>query len=262
MRSSLGRNRLRIVLRQSGPVVTVADVASSLDLPKDKAAQVLARWRAQGWMKRLRRGVYVSVPLQSVPNDSALSQPWVLVPVLFDPAYVGGWSAAEHWHLTEQVFRDTCVFTSRDVRRRRVRVEGTTFILRQTSRLFGLTSIWEGRVKIPISDPPRTVIDMISDPGAGGGMRHVEDCLASYLASADADPTQLLDYARQASNGAIFKRLGFLLERSRRATPQTMAACKAGMTRGNAALDPRLPKERLITRWRLWVPTSWAGAPR
>jgi predicted transcriptional regulator of viral defense system len=242
--------------------VTVEDVASSLELPKDKAAQVLARWCAQGWIKRLRRGVYAPVPLESAPTDSTLSRPWVLVPVLFDPAYVGGWSAAEHWHLTEQIFRDTCVFTSRDPRRRRVGVEGTTFVLRQTTRFFGLSSIWEGRVKIPISDPLRTVIDMINDPGAGGGMRHVEDCLANYLAMADADPTQLLDYARQASNGAIYKRLGFLLERSKHATTQIMDACKAGMTRGNAALDPRLPRERLITRWRLWVPASWAGAAR
>ena len=253
---------MQVVLRRSGPVVTVAGAASALNLPQTKAAQLLARWRAQGWLKRLLRGVYAPVPLESAPADSTLSQPWVLVPVLFDPAYVGGWSAAEHWHLTEQVFRDTCVFTSRDSRNRCVSVEGTTFVLRQTAHFFGLASLWVGRVKIPISDPGRTLIDMLGDPSAVGGMRHVENCLANYLASTQGDPTQLLDYAEKGDNGAVYKRLGFLLERSKSVTPQILAACRGRMTRGNAALDPSLPREKLITRWRLWVPASWAGERR
>jgi len=254
----LGRSRLQVVLRRSGPVVTVSDAADVLKLSSAKAAQLLARWHRQGWLKRLRRGIYAPVPLESTPADSTLSRPWILVPVLFDPAYVGGWSAAEHWHLTEQIFRDTCVFTARDLRRRRISVEGTTFVLKQTTHFFGLIALWEGKAKIPISDPSRTLIDMLADPSAGGGIRHVESCLKNYLASSEGNPRQLIEYALKRKNGAVYKRLGFLLERSNNIAPEILNACRGNMTMGNAALDPSLPRERMITRWRLWVPVSWA----
>ncbi len=249
------------VLRRSGQLVTVASAAAALDLPRDKTAQLLARWSEQGWLKRLRRGIYSPVPLESAAADSTLARPWVLVPALFDPAYVGGWSAAEHWHLTEQVFRDTCVFTARDSSSRRVTVEGNTFVLHKTSQFFGLAAVWEGRIKVAVSDPHRTLIDMLDNPRTGGGIRHVEACLTTYLASSDSDIRRLLDYANTKGTGAVFKRLGFLLERSGKAGSETLGICKERLTKGNAALDPALPREKLITRWRLWVPRGWGERP-
>jgi len=38
---------------------------------------------------------------------------------------------------------------------------------------------------------------------------------------------------------------------------ETLRACLSGLTKGNAKLDPALPAERLVSKWRLWVPESW-----
>ena len=56
----------------------------------------------------------------------------------------------------------------------------------------------------------------------------------------------------------VDSRLGFLLERL--ATEETAAIneCRSKLTTGNAKLDPALTADKLITKWRLWVPASWA----
>ena len=76
-------------------------VAKALSMEDKQAAKLLSRWSAQGWMRRIGRGLYVSVPLDLAGNEQVVADPWVLVPALFGPCYIGGWTAAHHWDLTE-----------------------------------------------------------------------------------------------------------------------------------------------------------------
>ena len=62
-----------------------------------------------------------------------------------------------------------------------------------------------------VSDPSRTIIDCLIDPVLGGGIAHIADMLIYYLKSEHKNMVLLYDYAKQA-NGAVFKRLGYLLE--------------------------------------------------
>jgi predicted transcriptional regulator of viral defense system len=66
-----------------------------------------------------------------------------------------------------------------------------------------------------------------------------------------------MGYADRLGNGAVFKRLGFVLERVAPAEKETIDACRGRLTKGNAKLDPSLPAKRLVTAWRLWVPENW-----
>jgi len=255
------RKRLAMVLRASRPLITIRSAAEALNLEPDKAAKTLARWAKQGRIKRLRRGIYAPVPLDSLSGETALSNPWVLVPRLFSPGYVGGWSAAEHWHLTEQIFRDVCVFTSRAFRHKREVVDGTPFSLQRTkpNRLFGLTTIWDGSARIPVSDPERTLIDMLDRPSVGGGIRHVDSCLREYLRLPNTDLKKLVRYGDRLGSGAVFKRLGYLIEHAGTGHQEVLKACRTRLTAGTVRIDPALPADRLVTRWRLWVPSAWSG---
>jgi predicted transcriptional regulator of viral defense system len=78
--------------------------------------------------------------------------------------------------------------------------------------LFGLKTLWRGSAKVAISDPARTLIDMISAPKTGGGIDHVAECLRTYLGDNRGDRDLLINYAEQLGNGAVFKRLGFLAD--------------------------------------------------
>ncbi len=258
-RTSSGRQRLSKVLRAAGDLLGVADVAKALDIPRVDASKILARWVRQGYMSRIRRGLFAPIPLESAAGVPNLSNPWVLVPELFDPCYVGGWSAAEYWDLTEQLFQTVCVLTAAPVRRQHQTIHGIGFRLSHIGReyLFGTRVVWEGKTKILVSDPHRTILDMLDDPAVGGGIRHVQHCLSAYLESGKSDIPRLIEYGDRLGNGAVFKRLGYLLDRTEGTDREILRACSVRRTAGNAKLDPSLPGPRLVTKWRLWVPTSW-----
>jgi len=111
---------------------------------------------------------------------------------------------------------------------------------------------------VSVSDPTRTVLDMLNDPKLGGGLRSTVDISLAYLHSDKKDMKLLLDYAARLDNGAVFKRLGFLLERLAAEETATIKECGSKLTTGNAKLDPALTADKLITKWRLWIPASWA----
>ena len=123
--------------------------------------------------------------------------------------------------------------------------------------MFGLKPIWRGQVKVSVSDPARTIVDMLADPALGGGIRSTADMLNAYLRSENKNIGRLTEYAGRLGNGAVFKRLGFLVERLAPNEQGTIAACLSKLTKGNAKLDPRLRADKLVTRWRLWTSASW-----
>ena len=60
--SADGRSDLGRALASGGRFLTPAGVASALDADTKTAAKKLARWAAQGWVRRVRRGLYIGVP--------------------------------------------------------------------------------------------------------------------------------------------------------------------------------------------------------
>jgi len=250
------RERLSAVLRGTKGTISVAEAAELLGMPRTVAAKFLSRWAKKGWLSRVRRGLYVSVPLESRTAEVSLDDAWVIADKLFAPCYIGGWSAAEYWDLTGQIFRTVVMMTTQRPRERRPNIKGTDFLVRTISEtaLFGLKPVWRGQVQVNVSDPARTMLDMLSDPQAGGGIRSTVDMLGNYLRSEKKDLSLLLDYAGRLGNGAVYKRLGFLLERIAPDNHEAITRCRERLTTGNAKLDTQLPADRLITRWRLWVP--------
>lgn len=248
------------VIRAAGDVVRVDDAARILDLSRPRAAKALAGWAKQGWLQRVGAGVYVPVGLELQGSEQSVSDAWLVVPVLFDPCYIGGRTAAEYWDLTEQLFRDIVVFTARAIRERHRETGGAVFTLRRVSEdlIFGTKSVWRGQTKVAVSDIHRTIVDMLSDPEVGGGIQHVSECLDRYLRKPEWSPAQLIACADRLGNGAVFKRLGFLAERHPLGA-EIAGACKSRLTQGYAKLDPALKCPRVVTRWKLRVPDEWTG---
>ena len=169
-----------------------------------------------------------------------------------------------HWGLTEQLFRSTLIITTRRPRARRVEARGSVFIVRTVdkSAMFGLKTIWRGKAKVDVSDPTRTVVDLLDKPELGGGIRTVIDILKSYFQSTYRDPKLLILYADQLGNKAVFKRLGYLATLDAPGEAALIADCRQRLSAGNAKLDPKLPAERLVTAWRLWIPAGFAEASK
>lgn len=257
---TLDRRRLTEILRGTKGTISVQEAAAILNLSAAFTAKLLARWARKGWLTRIKQGIYVPVQIESLTSDIALEEPWIIAAHLADPCYIGGWSAAEHWGLTEQIYRTVLVMTKRKLRDRRPVIQGTPFrfVTISESALFGTRSVWKGEVKIAVSDPSKTLVDMLNNPELGGGIRPAVDVLQNYLSSDAKDIDLLMEYCTRLGNGAVFKRLGFLLERVLPENTAAIQTCRENLTQGYADLDPHLPRKRLITRWRLWLPEGWA----
>lgn len=258
-----GRQRLATLVSGAGDVISVDDAVRLLHLDRSTAAKTLARWTEQGWLRRVRRGAYVPVTLDTLDSKHVLDDPWVLVPSLFSPGYVGGRTAAEYWDLTEQIFNDIVVFTAKPIRKKSQKHHGANFTVTHVAaeRLFGTKAVWRGQSKVLVSDLQRTVVDMLDDPSIGGGIQHVADCLAEYLRRKDRNDTQLLAYIEQLGNGAVYKRLGFLAEDNASAE-WLVEQCRSRLTKGNVKIDPSLDCPRMVTRWRLRIPDYWVQRGR
>ena len=255
-----GRRKLAAVIRAANDVIEIDDVVSTLTTNRLEASKLLSRWAGQGWLRRVGSGAYVPVPLDSLDSQHVLADPWVLVPALYAPAYIGGWTAGEYWDLTEQLFRSIVVVTARPVREKRQVRHGAHFTLHHIHerKIFGTRPVWRGRSKVFLSDVHRTVLDMLANPTLGGGIQHVSDCLNAYLQRPDRNDNTLIAYAERLGNGAVFKRLGFLADQHYD-TSHLADVCRARLTAGNAKLDTTLRCSRLISKWRLWVPPTWTS---
>jgi predicted transcriptional regulator of viral defense system len=253
------RQRLSRLLRAQATLITPEAAAHHLGLSRTQAAHELSRWARAGWLARVRRGAYAPIALQATSANTALEDAWVVAESLFAPCYIGGWSAAEHWGLTEQIFRSVCVITASRPRKRTQQLRGTEFSLHSTSpnNLFGTQSVWRNRVRVSVSDPARTILDMLSDPSLGGGIRSVADMLGEFFREHRRLAPKLIDYGVRLENGAAFKRLGFMLAYSHPGERELIEACRANLTTGYAKLDPKLASDTLVTAWHLWIPSSW-----
>ncbi len=258
----LSRSQLAAVLRKSTGTVSPAQAAEILALSRTEAAKLLARWAAQGWLQRVRNGIYIPVALESERADSAPEDSWVIAQAAFAPCYICGWSAAEHWGLTEQVFRTVLVSTTRRPRNRMPTMGGIGFRLRTVSEqaMFGLKLLWRGRARVNVSDPSRTILDLMADPSLGGGLQSSVDMLQSYLKSREyRDISLLMSYAQTMGVGATFKRLGFLLNRYAPEEAEAIAQCARSLTQGYTRLDPARPARTFVTAWHLSLPEGWAS---
>lgn len=261
--SAKSRTQLSRLLRDSPPVVTPGEAAGVLGMEPAVAARRLAAWSRAGWLARVRRGVYVPVPIESESTDIALDDPWAVATAMFERCYIGGWSAAEHWGLTEQLFQAICVMTTTRPRDRKPVLRKARFELHTVpaARFVGLTSVWRGGTRVQVSDPARTLVDMLADPAVGGGIRHVAEMLATLLREQPKEVPKLADYAAKLGIGAIYKRLGFLLQRDHPDQAALIDTCRENLSTGYAKLDPALSADRLVTAWRVWVPAGeWRKA--
>lgn len=243
----------RLHRRARGPF-TVEEAADLLGVSRPRARRLVRYLGARGWLDRIRRGLYVTVPLDSHRSGEHLEDPWLVADAVFDPCYIGGWSAAEHWDLTEQIFRDVLVVTARRPREREVTLQGTTYRVHTLGldRHFGLTSTWREGQRIQVSDPSRTVVDVLAHPGWGGGMRHIAGVVEEYLLGEHRNPECLVTYADRLGNRSVFKRLGYLIEALDLDEPDLLATCLDRRSAGITDLDPSADTDgKISTRWNL-----------
>jgi predicted transcriptional regulator of viral defense system len=251
--SAHGRSELTLLTGRGRRLLAVEDVATALGVDNATAAKRLAHWAAQGWMRRVRRGLYLAVPLEAENPRTWSEDPLVLADAVWAPCYFTGWTAANHWGLTEQLFRTTVLKTTGRVRHARESLLEHEYLLTHVAErnmTWGLTTVWRDGRKLTIADPARTIIDSLDDPRLVGGIRLGSEILVAYLS--DGDVAKLVEYGDRLGNRAVFKRLGYLVEASRLDNASLRDECMNRISAGISLLDPSAPaRGERISEWGL-----------
>ena len=255
-----GRTLIAKLSRASkGGIITVPEAARAMGVPARTAALKLAALVRRGWLTRARRGMYLVLPLEVAPGQRTVAEdPWVLAREAFSPCYIGGWSAAEHWHLTEQIFRSILIVTASHPRSKSVALLGHDFHLFRvpSSRVHGsgIALVWRGSERVPVSTLERTIVDGLRNPELCGGIRTLADMMREYGTRKDKRLEVLIAEAQKVASGAAWKRLGYLAEKLWPDASNVTNAALKHISAGNSRLDPAIVRRGTLTRrWRLWV---------
>ena len=254
--SKKNRALLDTLNRQVKSPFSISDISAILKVGNDKARFLAAYWTSRGWLSRIKKGLYTTVSLGDINPAERKEDPWIVASNVFQPCYIGGWSACEYWGLTDQIFKDIVVFTSRKIRRKNIDIQGTNYIVKNIGKekLFGTKPVWREQTKVNVSDPSRTLVDILDEPYLGGGIRNVSEVVREYFEGENRDEIKFLEYILKFGNRTIYKRLGYLLEFLKTASPNLLETCQKNISSGYSDLDPTLPRKgKILRRWNLRI---------
>ena len=253
------RSKLSRVLERHAGVITPKIVSDVLGVSTQESGRLLARWNNSGWVYRAKRGVSLPVPLSSTSTEPVVEEPFLLAESIYGPGYVGGFSAVKYWDLSEQIIETVTYLTRKKVKDRYPVHGGVTFRLKTVvkHKVFGLKTVWVGSKRVYVSDPTKTMVDLLDDPGLVGGMAIVSDVFSEYLDSEHYDFNLLLNYIERSRNKTIYKRLGLLLDTSFSASDHQLSLLRSGMSKGYSIFDPTVASPCRIPEWRLKTSQSW-----
>lgn len=243
---------------QKGPF-SAKEASIALGLPLKKVSVVLTYFAAKGWLSRIMRGLYITVPLGTVNPHEYKENPLVVAGRVFAPCYIGGWSAAEHWEFTDQIFNSIVVFTLRKYRHKILRIQGTDYVLKfMSKKYFGQTKpVWEGNIKIQVSDPIQTIVDILDAPSIGGGMRNVMDIVREYFKSQYRNDDEIVKYIERRNNKTVYKRFGFIIETFGIDAVKLKDVCEKNISTGYSLFDPSVKAGGSFnSKWNLRVNVS------
>jgi predicted transcriptional regulator of viral defense system len=264
------KNELATLAKALPAGIVTADLAAvAWTSSRRTASQRLSRLAERGWLRRVRRGVYHIAPLEAASDTpSSYDDPWVMAAAVFSPCYIGGWSAAEHWGLTEQLFRETFVVSAAHVRSTHAIVGQLAFRLARVPapRAIGDARVWRRAGQVACSSRERTIIDCANAPAWIGGVRHLVDVLARYAEQTTADIDAFTRCMESVARGVGAKRIGFIAERLaeveldervRSTLIALRAASRDHRSAGVVKLDPAVrSRGPMNTEWGLWINTN------
>ena len=114
--------------------------------------------------------------------DRALEDAWILVPELFGPSLCRRLVGGRALGFNRADFPGySCLHRSARHHHHQV-LHNIPFVVTHaaTEHHFGTKPVWKKDKKILVSDPAKTIADMLSNPWTGGGIQHVADCLKQF----------------------------------------------------------------------------------
>jgi predicted transcriptional regulator of viral defense system len=239
-------------------IFSARDVESITGLSPNSARGLVNRLVGKGIATRLKSGLFILVPAELGHARDYLGDPYVVASEI-----VGGSeyfiSHASAMDINQMVTQpQLVVYTTTTQSVRPLSILGTQFrfVRCKPEHFFGAVAHWATKTrKVGVSDLERTVIDGLRQSEYCGGFSEVAK--GFWMRQQDMNVKKLVEYALMVDIGAVYRRLGYLLELFETEEIGQLELLRKKLTATYALLDPMLPTEgKFIARWRLRLNVS------
>lgn len=225
--NSQGVQLLERAVHEFGPIFNLRQISSLPDHQRYTPQQIrklVSKLARSGWLEILKRGTYVV----KSPLYSGDIPPYAIASALVHPIAISHWSALAYHGFTTQSPAMIQASTTHKVitpemrsgaaYRPRGRASWRAFDLEfefihvKPDRFWGFQRVWVNAwYQVDITDPERTVLDLIIRPDIFGGIRAASEIFEGAFSQIQAD--RLVLYASRYKVGAVTERLAWLLKR-------------------------------------------------
>lgn len=254
-RRPLGRMEATLLTRLSTDgktVFTIEDAQNVTSMTRGHLRECLSGLSKKRWIDRVKRGVYMIVPLEAGVEGRFTQHEFIIASHLCHPYYLSYWSALHHYEWTEQLPGTVCIATIRP--RKDLEIHGVRyrFVQMREGKFFGFRDEWvEGR-KVHLVTKEKAIIDSLDRPDVSGGM--VEVAKSLWNARLELDWTKVIRGGIKAGNQAVLQRLGFLVEWLDIDIGRGINRLQKEISGSYAFLDPSASKwGQYVKRWRIRV---------
>ncbi len=249
--ASLSRREVALLAgweRERRVSVTLDDIRRTVGAAV--ARDVASRLVAKKALERIGAGRYLVRPLRTLSRPTSASAP-VQAAVLLqgEPYHLGGLWALTFHRLTEQQYVSVLdAFVARRHTSRRLGGARLAFHRVSSSRLgYGSVATDIEGMSVQLSDPERTLIDLLDFPALAGGGSQALGMVKQTLPRVDR--AKLVEYAARGARSSTCKRLGVLLERAGTA-PRRLAEVHRRVlkTKSVLSMDPGASRKGPLNR--------------
>jgi predicted transcriptional regulator of viral defense system len=217
-------------------VFSVAEAARLMKITRASASDLVLRLLKKKKLIRIEKARYLIVPPEAWKTGEYTEEGIIIASQLLKPYYISYWTALSFYGWTEQPSRTIYIATTK--LKKSIELQGTNFrfVRLRSERFFGFGEQWVGNQKVCVADKEKTIIDCLDQPRYCGEI--VEAAKGLWNGRDELQFDRLIQYARRMNNGAIIKRLGFLMDTLELNKPRLRNEMRKNLTSGYVLLDP------------------------
>jgi predicted transcriptional regulator of viral defense system len=247
-----GSDLLTGITRQGKRIFIYEDAVKVYGSSGRRLRELLSTLVKRGWLRRIENGKYLILPFEAGREGEWTEHEFIIASYLVEPYYIGFRSALNYYGYTEQVSRTVFIISTRRKLNPTLEISGVTyrFIYMNQRKFFGATQITLNGYSVNISDREKTIVDCLDRLEYAGGITEVAKAI-SY-GREELDFVKIAEYAMKTGNGAVSKRLGYLLEKLEIKSDAAISKLRENIGNSYALLDTLASRNgRHIQRWKV-----------
>lgn len=243
---------------QQKMIFSVRDVEKITGRDSNSARTLTTRLVSRGLATRIKPGLFILIPSELGHEREYLGNPYIVAAEIAggENYFISHSSAMDIHQMVTQPQLVVYTTSTKQIRPKSVLGTEFRFVSCKQSHFFGTTHHWVTKIqKIEVSDLERTVIDGLRQSEYCGGFSEVAK--GYWRRHQDMDVKKLIEYALMLGIGAVYRRLGYLLELFETKETGQVDLLRKKLTSTYMLLDPAMEAEgKFIARWRLRLNVS------